>query len=64
MIIKSVIVFAVLDDGSIHQVLLSEEEKGLIKNTLYLIAHDSVKCSDIDFSSVLKLRKAKENDMD
>ncbi len=52
---KSIIVFAVLDDGSIRQVLLSEEGKEVIKDSIKLISDDTIKCSHVDFSDVMKL---------
>lgn len=55
MIMKSIIVFAVLDDGSIRQILLSEEEKEVIKSTINLISNDTIKCSHIDFNDVMQL---------
>ena len=52
---KSIIVFAVLDNGSIRQVLLSEEGKEVIKDTIKLISDDTIKCSHVDFSEVMQL---------
>lgn len=55
MIMKSVIVFAVLDDGRIHEVLLDKDQKEVIKNTLNLVSNRNIKCSTIDFSEVMQL---------
>ena len=54
MKVKSTILFVILDDGSIRQVILDEKQKDAIKHTLYFIC-DTVKCSTVDFSDVMIL---------
>lgn len=55
MIIKSVIVFAVLDDGSIRQILLDSKGAEAIKSTLVELFPQVIKCSYIDFSDTMQL---------
>ena len=55
MRVKSIIVFVVLDDNRIHQVLLNENEKAVIKHTLSILSTDALKVSEIDFSEVMQL---------
>ncbi len=52
---KSIIVFAVLDDGSIHQVLLDKDQNEVIKSAMTVLCEDTLKVSSIDFSEVIQL---------
>lgn len=53
---KSVIVFAILDNGKIHQILLNKDAIDIIKSNIhYLCMPKGITCSDIDFSEVMQL---------
>ena len=58
---KSIIVFAVLDNGSIREVMLDKDQKDVIKHTLNLVSNRTIKCSTIDFSEVIQLPENEEN---
>lgn len=55
---KSVIVFAVLDNGGIHQVILDKNQKDVIE---YVVSNRTIKCSTVDFSEVIQLPENEEN---
>lgn len=61
MILKSIIVFAVLDNGKIHQILLSKDTTDIIKSNIhYLCMPKGITCSDINFSEVMQLPEDEE----
>lgn len=55
MILKSIIVFAVLDNGKIHQILLDTKGVETVKSTLVELFPQVIKCSYIDFSDTMQL---------
>lgn len=57
MTFTKLIIFAVTDTGGIHQVLLTEEQKDVIKCTMAVVCDDTLKVSSIDFSEVIQLPK-------
>jgi hypothetical protein len=60
MILKSIIVFAVLDNGKIHQLLLDKDTIDIIKSNIhYFSMPKGITCSNIDFSEVMQLPENK-----
>lgn len=55
MKLEKILIFAVLDNGNIHQVILTTEQREVIEQTLFDISSDGIKVGTIDFSDVMEL---------